>query len=62
METIVSWLVLTYTNPGELVFDPLAGSGMTSVTCKETGRRGLGMERDNKYYSLAINRLLNTTI
>lgn len=54
---LVRWLVLTYTNPGELVLDPFAGSGTTLVACKETGRRGLGIEKADKYYETTIQRI-----
>jgi len=55
---LVRWLILTYTNPGELVLDPFAGSGTTLVACKETGRRGIGIERDDKYYQTIYQRLI----
>ena len=54
---LLRWLVLTYTNPGEMVLDPFAGSGTTLVACKETGRRGLGIERDRNYWTISTNRL-----
>ncbi|MBA4376976.1 MAG: site-specific DNA-methyltransferase, partial [Anaerolinea sp.] len=54
---LLRWLVLTYTNPGELVLDPFAGSGTTLVACKETGRWAIGIERDESYWAVAINRL-----
>lgn len=45
------------TSPGDLVFDPFAGSGSTGVACMETGRRFLGVEMDHQYYITACCRL-----
>lgn len=50
---LVRWLVLSYTNPGDLVVDPFMGSGPTGVACKQLGRRFIGMERDPHYYDVA---------
>ncbi|MFR0737546.1 MAG: DNA methyltransferase [Oscillospiraceae bacterium] len=33
-------------NPGDLVFDPFAGSGTTAVTAKKLGRHYVGIERE----------------
>ena len=55
--SLLEWLVLTYTNPGDLVIDPFLGSGTTALACARTGRRFLGIEREEKYFDLAIKRL-----
>ncbi|NMC84305.1 MAG: site-specific DNA-methyltransferase [Anaerolineaceae bacterium] len=54
---LLRWLVLTYTNPGELVLDPFAGSGTTLVACQETGRNALGFERAAEYVDVIRQRL-----
>lgn len=50
-------LVRDFTEPGELVLDPFAGSGTTGVACKRLGRRFLGWERDPKFHAAAVKRL-----
>lgn len=51
-------LVGLFTDPGELVLDPFAGSGTTGVACLRLGRRFIGIERDAKYAAVARERLL----
>lgn len=53
-------LVRDFTDPGELVLDPFAGSGTTGVACKRLGRRFLGFERDPKFHAAAVKRLDGT--
>jgi DNA modification methylase len=41
----VIWnLIQRYTKPGELVIDPMCGSGTTIDVCKDTDRRGRGFD------------------
>jgi site-specific DNA-methyltransferase (adenine-specific) len=50
-------LVELFTDPGELVLDPYAGSGTTGVACKQLDRRFLGMEKRADYAEVARRRL-----
>ena len=50
-------MVLTYTNPGEIVLDCCAGSASIGVACCEAGRRYIGIENDREYYDLMRDRL-----
>ena len=50
-------LVELFTDPGESVLDPFAGSGTTGVACLRLGREFIGIERDPKYFALACERL-----
>jgi site-specific DNA-methyltransferase (adenine-specific) len=50
-------LVRDFTDEGELVLDPFAGSGTTGVACRRLGRRFLGWERDPKYAAIAEKRI-----
>jgi site-specific DNA-methyltransferase (adenine-specific) len=54
-------LVSDFSNPGELVCDPFAGSGTTAVACKELGRRFLGWEISDVYHALACARVLQVS-
>ncbi len=50
-------LVKTYTNAGDTVLDFTMGSGSTGVACANTGRNFIGIERDDKYFAIASERI-----
>jgi len=50
-------LVRDFTDPGDLICDPFAGSGTTGVACKRLGRRFVGWERDESFWRAATKRL-----
>jgi len=50
-------LVLDFTEPGDLVLDPFAGSGTTGVACLSLGRRFVGWEIDEAFFEVACRRL-----
>jgi site-specific DNA-methyltransferase (adenine-specific) len=50
-------LVADFSEPGELVCDPYAGSGTMGIACAQLGRRFLGWERDAAMAALAQRRL-----
>ncbi len=51
------YLVKTYTNENDIVFDPYMGCGTTGVACEKTNRRFIGNELDEKYFNVAAKRL-----
>lgn len=50
-------LVTDFTDPGETILDPFAGSGTTGVAALRLGRRFVGIEKDPKYFDLCVERL-----
>lgn len=54
---LIEYLVRTYSNPGDTVLDPFAGSGTTAVACINAGRSFLGYELDANYYNIALQRI-----
>jgi site-specific DNA-methyltransferase (adenine-specific) len=50
-------LVETFSQPGELVLDPFAGSGSSLLAARTLGRSYLGIELDAKYHVIAQRRL-----
>jgi site-specific DNA-methyltransferase (adenine-specific) len=52
-------LVRDFTDPGETILDPFAGSGTTGVAAIRMGRKFIGWEKDPKYHAIALRRLQN---
>ena len=44
-------------NPGETVLDPFMGSGTTGVAAVKMGRTFVGIEREQKYFEIACQRI-----
>lgn len=57
---LLEYLIKTYTNEGETVLDFTMGAGSTGVACVNTGREFIGIEKDEKYFKIAENRILST--
>lgn len=62
---LLSWLIRTYSNPGDTVLDNAMGSGSSGVACVDTGRSFIGIELDKDkqgnqlgYVNLARERIL----
>ena len=49
--------ILSWSNPGDLVLDPFAGSGTTCKAAKELGRNFLGFEINPEYCKIAERRI-----
>lgn len=54
---ILEYLIKTYTQEGETVLDFTMGSGSTGVAALSTNRNFIGIERDDKYFEIAKNRI-----
>lgn len=50
-------LVCTYSNEADTVLDFTMGSGSTGVACVETGRDFIGIELDEDFYQVAVERI-----
>nr|DAS54055.1 MAG TPA: adenine-specific methyltransferase [Caudoviricetes sp.] len=50
-------LIKSYSREGGTVLDCFMGSGSTGVACRNTGRRFVGMELDEKYFEIARRRI-----
>lgn len=50
-------LIITYSNVGDLVVDLTMGSGSTIIAAKETHRKYVGIEMDEKYFKIAQKRV-----
>lgn len=56
---LFEYLIKTYTNEGDLVLDNCAGSGTTLVAAKNLNRQFIGIEKEEKYYNIILERLKN---
>lgn len=56
---LLEYLIKTYTNEGDTVLDFTMGSGSTGVACKNLNRNFIGIEKDEKYFEIAKNRIEN---
>jgi DNA modification methylase len=50
-------LIKTFSNENDLVVDLTMGSGSTGVAALRTGRRFVGIEKDENYFNIAVRRL-----
>jgi modification methylase len=56
-EALLYRVLLSSTNPGDVVLDPFFGSGTTGVVAKRLHRRWIGIERHEEYIGMARQRL-----
>ena len=50
-------LLEKYTEPGDIILDPFAGSGTTGVACKNLNRNFILIEQDEKYCDIIKERV-----
>ena len=59
-EALLYRVILSSTNPGDVVLDPFFGTGTTGVVAHRLHRRWIGIEREPRYAELARQRILST--
>lgn len=55
--SLMAELVADFTNPGDVIFDPFAGSGTTGVGALAGGRKFIGVEKDERYFNVMCERI-----
>lgn len=55
--SLVKELLTLFTDPGETVLDPFAGSFTTARACKDLGRRFIGIELEERWCEFGARRL-----
>ena len=54
---LLEYLILTYSNEGDTILDNCMGSGSTGVACMNTGRKFIGIEKEETYFNIAESRI-----
>jgi len=52
-----SYLIEKFSDAGNTVLDPFLGSGTTAIAAERSGRRWIGIEKEQKYCDITIKRL-----
>ena len=59
---LCEWLIKTYSNDGETVFDGFMGSGSSGVAALNNNRKFIGCELDLNYFEMAKKRIDNSKL
>lgn len=54
---LIEYLISLYTNEGDTVLDNVMGSGTTGIACLNLNRNFIGIEKDEKYFEMAEDRI-----
>lgn len=58
-EALLYRIIISTSNPGDVVLDPFMGSGTTGAIAKKLGRNFIGIEKEDKYIKVANERIKN---
>jgi DNA modification methylase len=59
---LMEYLIKTYTKENETILDFTMGSGTTGVAAKKINRQFIGIEKNEKYFKIAKNRIETTQV
>ena len=54
---LLEYLIKTYSNESDVVLDNCMGSGSTAIACINTNRNFIGIEKDEKFFNIAQERI-----
>ena len=55
--TLMEWILKYYSRENDIVLDPTMGSGSMGVACNNLNRNFIGIEKDEKIYNVAVDRI-----
>lgn len=58
---LIRRLIEASSNEGDVVLDPFSGSGSTQVSCIQLNRHYIGIELDENYYNIGLDRIKKET-
>ncbi len=58
---LLEFVILSSTKVGDIILDPFFGTGTTGAVAKSLDRRYIGIEREEKYYEAALDRIKKQT-
>ena len=59
-EYLPGWIIKNFTQKGDTILDPFAGTGTTLFVARKLGRKAVGIELRQDYCDLALHRLSQT--
>ena len=57
---LLKWIINTYTEPGDTVLDPMAGTGSTAILAFLAGRHGVAVEYEDTFFYMAEDNMEKT--
>jgi len=55
-EELLKRIILGFSNKGDIILDPFAGSGTTPFIAKKYDRRYIAIEKEKKYFEIIVKR------
>jgi site-specific DNA-methyltransferase (adenine-specific) len=57
--SMIEYFIKTYTDENDIVLDFTMGSGSTGVACQNLNRKFIGVELNEEYYNIAVERIFD---
>ena len=54
--------IISWSNPGDIILDPMCGSGTTLKMAQSLGRQAIGIDISEEYCNIATARIQQTSI
>ncbi|MBO5494382.1 MAG: site-specific DNA-methyltransferase [Eubacterium sp.] len=54
---LLEYLILTYSNEGDVILDNCMGSCSTAIACLNANRKFIGIEKNDEYFNIAKKRI-----
>lgn len=58
---LIERMILAATDEGDIVLDPMIGTGTTAIAAKKLGRNYIGIELDDEYVKIALDNIKKIT-